>query len=389
MSLYTAHYSEIGLKGGNRRFFEDKLIANIKNALTGKIKKIEKIEKRIFFEADGNENEIKTALSRIFGIEWYAKVYEVKKDKNEIENFILDYLSKSEFDIKNKKIKVETKRGDKKLLFTSLDLSREIGKKIVMKFGCGVDLSKPDLRIYIEIMQKNRAFVYFEKIRGVGGLPVGTSGNIVALLSGGIDSSVASWTMMRRGAKIIFLHIYHSSNYEEVKKSKIMDLISILAKWQNRTKIYFADYLEFYKKTLAIPPKYELVVFRKFIYLLAQEIAKEEEALAILSGDSLGQVASQTLENIHAINKGIEIPVFRPLIGMNKNEIIEMANRIGTYELSIKPYKDCCSLITVKNPETKANVDFVQAIEEKIGMNKIVKKTLENSHVIEISTTDQ
>lgn len=384
MALYTAHYGEIGLKGGNRHIFENQLVANIKAALAGKIKKTEKLEKRIFFESDAEEKEVKEALSRVFGIEWYAPVYEVKKDRNEIENFILDYLAKNGSEMKNKTIKVETKRGDKGLPFTSMELSRDIGAKMVEKFGCGVDLHGPDLKIYIEIMQKDRAFVHFEKIRGAGGLPAKISGKVVCLLSGGIDSPVASWMMMKRGVEAIFLHVHPFAEGEEAEKSKISELAGILAKWQNGAKIYFADYSEFYKKTLAIPPKYELVMFRKFIYLLAQEIAKREGALAIVSGDSLGQVASQTLENIYAIDKGLEMPVFRPLAGMNKNEIIGLAQRIGTYEVSIKQYKDCCSLVAVQNPETKADAEFVEKLAEKIVMNEIVEKTIEKIRILEI-----
>lgn len=388
MALYTAHYGEIAIKGKNRYIFENKLIANIKNAL-GKIKNnlqptvFGLREKKIFFETEDAENSVKETLSHIFGIEWYARVYKVEKDKEKIREFTLEKLN--ELKVENKTIKVETKRADKSLPFTSMELSSEIGAAIVEKFGCKVDLHKPDIKIYIEIMHKNDAFVYFEKIKGAGGLPVGSSGKIIALLSGGIDSPVASWMIMSRGAKVIFLHVHSFANEKEVEKSKITELIEKLAKWQNGAKIYFADYSEFYKKAFSIPPAYELVMFRVFIHLLAQAIAKKEMALAIVNGDSLGQVASQTLENIYAINSGFEMPVFRPLIGMSKNEIINKAEKIGTYKISIKTYKDCCSLVAQK-PETKASPKFVKQIEEKININEIVSKTLEKIKILEIPT---
>lgn len=381
MALFTVHYGESSLKGKNRYIFENKLISNIKEVLKNKIKKIEKIEKRIIFKAQGKETEIKDALSRIPGIEWYAKIYETTKNKEEISKTVLKHLTK--YDIKNKAIRVDTKRCDKNFLFTSMELNRLIGAEVVKKFKCKVNLSKPDITIYIEIMQKNRAFVYFEKIQSIGGLPVGTSGKVIALFSGGIDSSVASWMLMRRGSKIIFLHIHSFSNEKEIKKSKIINIVKELGKWQNKAKIYFADYIEFYKKTFLIPPGYELILFRKFIYLLAQKIAKKEKSLAIVSGDSLGQVASQTLENIYAINQGLEIPVFRPLIGINKNEIIHIAKKIKTYELSIQKYKDCCSLVA-QNPETKAKLEKTKYIEEKINIDEIVLKTMEKIKIIEI-----
>lgn len=380
--LFTAHYSEIALKGGNRYLFEDRLIANIRQALAGRVTKIEKIEKRIVFESDADEMETKEALSRIFGVEWYARICEVKKDRGEIEKFVLAHLSA--IGIEGKTIKVESKRGDKSLPFTSMELSRDIGAKIVEKFGSKVDLHKPDITIYVDILQKDRAFVHFEKMRGEGGLPAGVSGCVVSLLSGGIDSPVASWMLMKRGAKVIFLHIHPFASGEEAEKSKIMELAGGLAKWQNGAKIYLADYSEFYKKTLSVPPKYELVLFRKFIYTLAQEIAKKEGALAIVSGDSLGQVASQTLANIYAINRGMEMPVFRPLIGMNKSEIMDVAKNIGTYDISIKPYKDCCSLVAVQNPETRADADFVEKLAGDMGIAGIVAKTIEKIRVAEI-----
>ncbi len=384
MPLYTAHCSEIALKGRNRYLFEDKLIANIKNALGGEAGKAEKLEKRIFFESDADEGRVKEALVRVFGIEWFARVYGVGKSSEAIKKFILDHLSEKPPEIKNKKIKVETKRGDKKLPFTSMELSRDLGAAIVEKFGCKVQLERPDLTIYVEIMQRDRAFVHFEKIRGQGGLPSGISGKAVALLSGGIDSPVAAWTMMRRGAEVIFLHLHPFADSGEAEKSKITELVGVLAKWQGGGRLYFADYLEFYKKTLSIPPKYELVMFRKFIYLLAQKIAEKEGALAIVSGDSLGQVASQTMENISAINKELEIPVFRPLIGMNKNEIIRMAEEIGTYGISIKPYKDCCSLVAIENPETRARIEIVEGLAERMRIKEIVERTAEKVRILEI-----
>ncbi len=379
--LYTIHYSEIGLKGGNRYIFEDRLIANLKAALGEREARMEKIEKRIYMGAEGDEAEIKGALGRTFGVEWYARVYEVKKDKAAIEEFVLSCLGAG---IKGKTVRVETKRGDKSLPFTSMELSRDIGAALVDKLGAKVDLHNPEMTIYVEIMQKDRAFVHFEKLRGPGGLPVGSSGRVVSLLSGGIDSPVASWMLMRRGAKVIFLHVHPFASAEEAERSKMAELAGTLAKWQNGARIYFADYSEFYKRTLSIPPKYELVMFRKFIYMLAQELARKEGALAIVSGDSLGQVASQTLENLYAVNSGLEIPVFRPLIGMNKRDIMDEAERIGTYGISIKPYKDCCSLVAVQNPETRADANFVRKLSEQMGIPAIVQETMGKIRLVEI-----
>lgn len=382
MPLFTAHINEIALKGRNRYLFEDRLIANISAALRGKIGKMEKLEKRIFFEADEiYAGEVKAALAKIFGIEWFAEVHEVKKDRDAIMDKAIELLGNEQ--LKNKTIKVETKRGDKTLPFTSMELSRDAGEALIGKLGCKVDVHNPDITIHVEILRGDRAFIYFEKSRGAGGLPTGCSGLCVSLLSGGIDSPVASWMLMRRGAKIIFLHVHALPDASDVEKSKIAALARELAKWQGGAKLYLADYSEFYKKTLSIPPKYELVLFKRFINMLAQEVAKREGALAIISGDSLGQVASQTLENISAASSGVHIPFFRPLIGMDKQDIIQLAQRIGTYDISIKEYKDCCSLVS-ESPETRANAEFVEKLAENMGLSEIVSKTAEKLGVMEI-----
>ncbi|MBU0586675.1 tRNA 4-thiouridine(8) synthase ThiI, partial [Candidatus Micrarchaeota archaeon] len=289
----------------------------------------------------------------------------------------------NEFDFTGKTMKVETKRGDKKLPFTSMELSRDVGEALINAYGCTVDLHHPSIIINIDILQKGKAYIFFEKSRGAGGLPSGCSGKCVSLLSGGIDSPVASWMLMKRGTKLTFLHV-HALPIEEIKESKIIKIAEELAQWQNGAKLYLADYSEFYKKTLSMPNKYELVLFKLFINFLAQKVAEKEGALGIVNGDSLGQVASQTLENINAASIGIKLPFFRPLIGMDKREIIAIAEKIGTYPLSIEKYKDCCSLVSVQSPETKADSDFVQRLAEKIGLNEIVEKTLEKAEILEI-----
>ncbi|NYZ61011.1 tRNA 4-thiouridine(8) synthase ThiI [Candidatus Micrarchaeota archaeon] len=364
--LVLVQYGEIGIKGKNRRTFENMLIRNIRKALGAKLKDAELRESRVFLEVEGKEKEIRKALLAVFGIEWFAFAYECRKTADEIWKVV------QKAKLKGKKIAVETKRVDKSFPMKSQELSAEIGARIVEKFGCGVDLENPDARISI-IIARN-AYVYFEKIRGLGGLPVGSSGRVLCLLSGGIDSPVAAWMLMKRGCRVDFLHIYPFEKWDAKKGKKILELIEKLEEYGGKAELLTIPYADFYAETGNISPGYELVVFRRYMYKLAEKIAQEKGYGAIVSGDSLGQVASQTLENIGASQWGLSVPVFRPLIGMDKNEIIELAEKIGTYEISIRPYKDCCSLVSISNPVTRARREEVERFAELIGLEKLVEK---------------
>ncbi len=364
--LVLAQYGEIGIKGKNRRTFENILIRNIRRALGEKLKDAELRESRVFLEVSGGEKEIRKALLTVFGIEWFAFAYECRKTPDEIWKLV------QKAKMKGKKIAVETKRVDKSFPMKSQELSAEIGARIVKKYGCKVDLENPEVKVSI-IIARN-AYVYFEKIRGLGGLPVGSSGKVLCLLSGGIDSPVAAWMLMKRGCRVDFLHIYPFEKWDAKKGKKIMELIGRLEDYEGKSELLTIPYADFYAETGNISPGYELVVFRRYMYKLAERIAQEKGYGAIVSGDSLGQVASQTLENIGASQWGLSVPVFRPLIGMDKNEIIGLAEKIGTYEISIKPYKDCCSLVAISNPATRAKKEEVERFAGLVGLDKLVER---------------
>ena len=363
--LVLVQYGEIGIKGKNRRIFENMLLKNIRGALGDKLKDAELRESRIFLEVDGREREIRNALLKVFGIEWFAFAYECRKTADEIWKVV----QKARF--KGKKIAVDTKRVDKSFPMKSQELSAEIGSRIVEKYGCKVDLKNPEVKVSI-IIARN-AYVYFEKIRGLGGLPVGSSGKVICLLSGGIDSPVAAWMLMKRGCRVDFLHLYPFEKWDKKKGKKILDLIEELEEYGGKAELLTVPYADFYAETGNISPGYELVVFRRYMYKLAEKIAQMKGYGAIVSGDSLGQVASQTLENIGASQWGLSVPVFRPLIGMDKKDIIDLAGKIGTYEISIKPYKDCCSLVATSNPTTRAKKDEVERFAGLINLEKLVE----------------
>jgi len=377
--IVIIQYGEIGLKGKNRRYFEEKLAANIRKAVLEEGNITVKIEqKRIFIEGEMDGGKIREKLGNVFGIEWFALAEECEADREKIWGCVEKNLDR----IRGKTFGVKTKRTDKNFPFSSMELSGEIGGRIQEATKSKVNLKNPEISVNIIILQK-KAFIYFEKIKGLGGLPVGTAGKVLCLMSGGIDSPVAAWKMMKRGCEVDFIHVHSFKKNENVEGTKIEKLVEKLNKYQQRkAKLFLVPYSEFYSRTGEVERRYELVVFRKYLYLLAERISEKKEYGGIVSGDSLGQVASQTLENIASAQSGLNIPVFRPLISMDKMEIISVAERIGTYSESIKPYQDCCSLVSVSNPVTKSRKSIVSDYYEKIGGKELLEKSMNELTVL-------
>lgn len=376
------HYGEIGLKGLNRPQFEKKLIENIKKAIKGcSYKAIRKIHRIIIIELDKKSDveKIKEALKCVFGIAWFALCFKTKANIEEIKRIILEKI-KIESGIK---IKITTNRADKSLPFTSNDVNKAIGHFLVKNFNVAVDLKSPKLEIFIELVD-GKAYVFLEKIKGLYGLPVGTSGKVLHLLSGGIDSPVAAWLLMKRGCEVDFLHFHGFKSYDEKLNEKILSLVKILAKYCYSTKIFFVPFYPFQVEALKAPIKYGLILFRRFMVRVAEELAKKYGIKAFGSGESLAQVSSQTLENISAINAAASLPIFRPLLTFDKNEIIQLAKKIRTYAISILPYKDCCSSFISKHPILKADLEKVEEIEKNLDLKKAVSECVKNCKIVEI-----
>ncbi len=364
---YIVKYSEIALKGKNRSFFEKKLAENIRKQ-TGMSTK--RIDGRIIAEGEGD-------LSRVFGIASFSPVIEMERDIDEIGKKALQEMK----NMRGKTMKVYCTRADKKFPKKSMEISRQIGG-ILFNAGYGADMKNPDIKVFVEFV-KGRAYLYFEKKRGLGGLPVGSSGKIVSLLSGGIDSPVSTWYAMKRGCTPICLHVHAFKSNEQAKKSKIKDILGVLSSYTPEIKCYFIPYYIFQSNVLGVPEKYELAIFRRYLFRLAEKIASVEGAKAIFTGESLGQVASQTLENIYVSSDAVKTPILRPLIGFDKEEIICTAKYIGTYNISIKQYRDCCSIIA-RHPSTKPKISRVLEVEKNIDMEGIVDKSLDEMDFIQI-----
>jgi thiamine biosynthesis protein ThiI len=370
--------SEIVLKGRNRKFFEDLLIKNIRRSLHGTKFTIEKRERRFLVLAD-DEGKAREAILKTFGVHSVSASIQTEPNIEKIKQAVRS----GQDQIKGNTFRVSTKRADKSFPLKSQQVNEIIGASLVDE-GLHVDLDNPQSTLYIEILP-DRALVSFEREKGPDGLPVGASGKVLSLLSGGIDSPVSSWLLMKRGCAVDCLHLHSFAQNEDVRKSKIMKILERLREYHPpRMKLFAAPYMEFYKKTVAINPRIELVVFRRFLLHLANRLAREHGYKGLVTGDSLGQVASQTLDNLYATDEASEIPVFRPLIAFNKQEIVDLAIRIGTYDVSIEPFKDCCSLVAHRNPSTKVRLEAVKKAEEEIGVGEIVERTLELVEVIEL-----
>jgi len=374
----VVHFSEIALKGKNRGEFEAALVRNISRILGDEVEGITKSESRIIIRAKEITPSVIGKLGKVFGISWFSPAYFVAKDMDEIKARVIDICG----GLKGKTVKVEATRSDKSFPLTSPEINREVGKELELN-GHKIDMENPERKIVIEIL-RNEAIISTERTNGIGGLPVGTAGRVLVLLSGGIDSPVAAWLMMKRGCSIDFLHVHSGPTSESVIESKIPKMVKKLMEYHpEKCRLFVAPYAEFYKKSMELDSRIELVLFRRFIFRLADRIAKANNHLGIVSGDNIGQVASQTLENLLAINDVTEIPIYRPLATFDKQGIVDLSKRIGTYELSIQEYKDCCSLVATKHPSTKVKQEKAREAGEKMGMENIIEKTMVQIEVVE------
>jgi thiamine biosynthesis protein ThiI len=369
------HYQEIVLKGKNRYIFVKKLIENIKYATAGLgVKHIRHKDGRIILDlsAGARESIISDRLTKTFGIANLVLTHRISNDVNVFKDEILQHVKGREFN----SFRVSTKRGYKGYPLTSMDIDRIVGAHIKESTGAKVNLTNPELTIFIQILS-GETYFYVDKIQCPGGLPVGTGGTVVCLLSGGIDSPVAAYRIMRRGCSVVFVHFHSYPYLSKTSQEKVQDITEILNQYQQPVKTYLLPFGDIQKEiVLSVPPKYRVVIYRRMMLRIAERIAGETGALALITGDSLGQVASQTLENITTTENAVTLPVLRPLIGMDKGEIIDQAIRIGTYDISIIPDQDCCQLFIPKNPAVRTIIREIERAEKRLDIEKLIKMAL-------------
>jgi len=376
------HCGEITLKGKNRNFFEARLMQNIKKQLEafapGCLESVSKTSGGILVKLNKkevkNSVEIRNALLHTFGI---ANFFFAKKIKLDLET-----LKKSAFELSTEKdfatFCIRTQRSDKNYKLNSPQINEQVGEYIFEKLERKkkVSLKNPDLEIFISILHGS-ALISSEKIQGPGGLPVGTGGHAMVLMSGGFDSPIAAWQLLKRGVSVHFAH-FHSMPYtSKASLEKVESLIKVLQKFGANGNLYSIPFADAQKEImLKAPAPLRVILYRRFMMRIAESLAKKEKCLALVTGDSLGQVASQTLENILAVNEAATLPVFRPLIGTDKEEIMQIARKIGTYDISKLPHDDCCTRLMPKNPETRAKLKDVLEAEKNLDIEKIIQETL-------------
>lgn len=366
------HYHEIALKGNNRPMFVRQLTGNIREALSD-LGKVRVVTPRGRILVHLKENTpwpiVRERMDGVPGIANFAPAHRTGTTPEAIESLLNLILIPGSF----ASFRVSARRGDKNYALNSMELNTRLGRFVQDKMKVRVDLHRPELTIHVEIL-KQEALVYFEKRPGPGGLPVGVSGHVLSLISGGIDSPVASYLMMKRGCTIGFIHFHSYPLLSKASQEKVIDLVQHLTRHQNRSRLYLVPFGEIQRQiVLTVSPPMRVVLYRRMMIRIAEETAAQEKARALITGESLGQVASQTLENLTVIEDTAGLPVLRPLIGLDKQEITDKAREIGTFETSIIPDQDCCRLFIPPHPTVRARLNDIQRMEHLLNIPELVK----------------
>ena len=388
---FLIKYAEIGVKGKNRYIFEDRLCDQIRYALQrceGEFE-VTKTQGRIYVNAQGDFDfdEVVENLKTVFGIWGICPV--VKVEDEGFEKLCADvvaYMDKVYPD-KNITFKVETRRARKNYPKESMEVNSDLGEAILKAFPeIRVDVHKPDVLLHVEIREK--IYIYSTVIPGPGGLPIGTNGKGTLLLSGGIDSPVAGYMISKRGVKIDAVYFHAPPYTSERAKQKVVDLARLVSRYSGPINLHIINFTDIQLYIYEKCPHDELtIIMRRYMMRIAQEIANNTNSLGLITGESIGQVASQTMQSLMATNDVCTIPVYRPLIGFDKEEIVEVSKKIDTYETSILPFEDCCTIFVAKHPVTKPNLNVIRRHETNLeeGIDALVKTALETEEVIEVS----
>ena len=373
---YIVHYGEIALKGRNRLQFENSLINNIRKALED-LGDPDVDRHHGYFILTIAEaapaSQVEKRLRRVFGIAYFAPVTRTPWDIEAIGDAAVT-LAEGVITPKTT-FRIETTRGDKRFPIKSFEVDRRVGTRVVEATQAPVDLTQPDVTLFIQIYE-DAAYLFIRKISGPNGLPLGSSGQILSLFSGGIDSPVSTHLMMKRGCRPDFIHFHLLANDQQIRQSKIVRMARrVMEPHRTSASLFMVSSAPFEAAMATVQVKETTVIFRRFMMRIANRIAQKQHVTALVTGESVGQVASQTLQNINVIARASELPILRPLVGMNKQEIIERAKAIGTYRISIEPYRDPCS-IHAKHPATWAKLEDVVAIEEQVRIDALVEETL-------------
>lgn len=375
MSVLVIHFLELALKGRNRPWFVSSLVRSIRLLLADQdISHVRHVQGRIEARLGANANwdEIRTRLSVLPGIANFARAVQVEPTIDAMWDAMAPMLA----DLSPKTFRVKVRRINKQLLTPSPQVERALGERVIGVTHWPVDLTRPELTLRVEAL-KEHALVYAKREPGAGGLPLGTGGKVLCLLSGGIDSPVAAWRIMRRGCRVSFIHFHAYPILSRASQDKARQLVQTLTRAQLSSRLFLVPFGGVQQLVvLGVPPSLRVVIYRRLMVRIAEEIAKRHDALALVTGDVVGQVASQTLENIAAVNRVATMPMLRPLIGDDKEEITAIARAIGTYETSIIHDDDCCSLFTPPLPSTRTTPQLVEDAEAQLDVPALVAMAL-------------
>ena len=375
-STYVVHYAEVALKGKNRPDFVRVLRKNLARALSGLHPEIRHAEGRLLVTAEGTRDEVAARISATFGVAWFSPVTVVESDVLKIRTAVLEMAKGST----GRTFKIDARRSDKSFPVRSHELAGDLGAAVAEQSGMKVDLTDPDVVFHVDVT-KTRTTVYSKKQAGPGGLPVGTAGRVMLLFSGGIDSPVAAWLMMKRGCVPVYVHFYLAPSPMTALESKIVRLVKVLSSYGGKCTLVLVPFAEYQLATTGEADELEPSLFRRFMRMTCEALAPWFGASAISTGDSLSQAASQTLWNIGAFDQGSTLPVLRPLLTFDKEEIISLARAVSTYDLSLEDYKDCCAIIT-RHPKTRVKAEQISEAVSRIGLDKLVWNVIERATLV-------
>ncbi len=385
---FLIKYAEIGTKGKNRYLFEDALMKQIRRALKeveGEFAVTKEIG-RIYVRAKGDYDydDVIEALKRVFGIAWICPMFQIEdRDFEKLKKEVADYIGQVYPD-RRLTFKVDSRRADKTYPLTSEEMNRELGEALLNAYPeMKVDVRRPQVMVRVEV--RTGVNIYSQMIPGPGGMPVGTNGKAMLLLSGGIDSPVAGYMIAKRGVKLEAVYFHAPPYTSERAKQKVVDLAKLVSRYSGPIRLHIVNFTDIQLYIYEQCPHEELtIIMRRYMMKIAQAIGGETECLALITGESIGQVASQTVQSLAATNEVCSVPVFRPVIGFDKQEIVDIAEKIGTYETSIQPYEDCCTIFVAKHPVTKPNVKMIHRSEENLKekIDEMVKTAVENRETV-------
>jgi len=391
---FLIKYSEIGLKGKNRFMFEDTLCREIRNRLkkVGEFV-VTKEEGRVFIECpdEYDYDEAIDKLTKIFGITGICPAVELPgREFDDLKKGAVDYV-KDHFEKKNFTFKIEGKRGDKNYPVKSPEIGAGVGEAVLMSYPeLKVDVRTPEVRIFVEVRQK-AAYVYSTEIKGAGGMPLGTGGKGMLLLSGGIDSPVAGYMVAKRGV-VLEATYFHAPPYtSERAKQKVVDLAKIVSEYAGPIKLYVVNFTDIQLAIYEKCPHEELtIIMRRYMMKIAEELAKKDRCLGLITGESIGQVASQTMQSLLTTNAVCELPVYRPLIAFDKQDIIDISQKIKAFETSILPYEDCCTIFVAKHPVTRPILPAIEKSEKKLEgtIEELYRKAIDEVEIITVGMDD-